>query len=127
MKKNVEKKTVFTGLHRRLSKIEKRIIALVATLSLQIVPVVYADDAGGGAAAGGGGNDGGAFQAISSVVHTVAHWLTVGALLVILLGSVMLGFAIKGNDADGKQNAVTMMVGAGIVAAVCGALSVFGF
>lgn len=125
MKKNVEKKTVFSGLHRRLSKIEKRIIALVATLSLQIVPVVYADD--GGAAAGGGGSDGGAFQAISSVVHTVAHWLTIGALLVILLGAVMLGFAVKGNDADGKQNAVTMMVGAGIVAAVCGGLSIFGF
>jgi len=122
MKKNVEKKTENTVFNGKLERLEKKLISLIAAATLSLTPVVVSAD---GNAAPAAKADAG--TAMNEVMKTVADWVTKGALGVCLVGAIMFGFAIKNNDAEQKQNGLMAMVAGGIVAAICGMISKFGF
>jgi hypothetical protein len=79
-------------------------------------------------AAGGGGGGGGADteEAFQNVVNLLVTWITRIGLLVGFVGAIMFGLAIKNNDADQKQSGLLTMVAGFVVAAICGAIDIFG-
>ncbi len=126
MKKNVEKKTENTVFNGKLERLEKKLISLIAAATLSLTPVVVSAEGNAAApAASGGGAD--ASAAMKDVMAKVGEWVGKGALGVCLVGAIMFGFAIKNNDAEAKQNGLLTMCAGGIVAAICGMLSKFGF
>ncbi len=58
-------------------------------------------------------------SAYFKVVNFILVWLRRAGFFVALIGAVMLGFAIKGNDADGKERGVLTMIAGFLVAAIC--------
>ena len=84
-------------------KLERKLLAIVATVMIAVSKTLkaYADDAST------------ASDAMDSVLQTIADWASKGGLAVAFVGAIMLGFAIKNNDAEQKQNALLTMVAGG--------------
>lgn len=105
-----------------LKKLKKRLYSLASMglVTCYTMATAYADDAVGAK------TEADANTAFVGVFGYVANWVSKGALAVAFVGAIMLGFAIKNNDAEQKQNAILTLVAGGVVAAVCGMLSTFG-
>ena len=69
-----------------------------------------------------GGDAEGTYQ---TVIQFFITWLTRIGMLVGLVGAIMFALAIKSNDAEQKQAGLLTMVAGFVVAAVCGASSMF--
>lgn len=104
---------------KTFKKLERKLLAIVATVMIAVSKTLTAYAASG--------DEQTASDAMDSVLGTVASWASKGGLAVAFVGAIMLGFAIKNNDAEQKQNALLTMVAGGAVAAICGLISSFGF
>ncbi|MBR3025844.1 MAG: hypothetical protein IKN85_13550 [Oscillospiraceae bacterium] len=111
-----------------LKKLKKRLYSLASMglVTCYTMATAYADN-NAAPAQGGGASGASADTAMNSVITTAGQWIGKGALVVVLIGGIMFGLGIKNSDAEQKTNGVLTMVAGGVVAAICGALSKFGF
>lgn len=62
----------------------------------------------------------------AAVVAFFVKWIKRVGLLVAFVGGVMFALAIKNNDAEQKQAGLLTLVAGFVVAALCGAVNMFG-
>lgn len=81
---------------------------------------------------GGGGQGGGATSgstaadtAYKNVMTFILTWIRRLGAAVAIFGAVMLGLALKKDDADQKENGIKTMIAGFVVWAICGAVSLF--
>lgn len=89
-----------------------------------ILPLAAGDPAEGGGASLDNQTDGD--TQFKSVLTFFVKWIKRVGLLVAFVGGVMFALAIKNNDAEQKQTGLLTMVAGFVVAALCGAVGMFG-
>ena len=114
--------TTKTLLGRVNGKKLRKILAVMAVMMVMFTLFTVTASAAGAPAAPAGGGAEGTYQ---TVINFFITWLTRIGMLVALVGAIMFALAIKSNDAEQKQAGLLTMVAGFVVAAVCGAASMF--
>ena len=77
------------------------------------------------AGAAGSGDAYDSDTAYQSVIYVILKWVRRLGAAVGLFGAIMLALAFKGNDADGKENGIKVMIAGFLVWAICAGAGLF--
>lgn len=111
---------------------EENVIIVQPMLNNYEEPVIQqlGNPQGGGQQGGGqqGGSKSGSSTADSAYENTmdfIITWIRRLGAAVALFGGIMLGLALKNNEADQKENGIKTMIAGFVVFAICGAVDMF--
>lgn len=100
------------------------VVQTAARFAPLIMPLAAGEPAEGGGASLDNQNDGD--TQFKSVLTFFVKWIKRVGLLVAFVGGIMFALAIKNNDAEQKQAGLLTLVAGFVVAALCGAVDMFG-
>lgn len=91
-------------------------VKLWSMIAMAIINVYMLSGAGMSAFADGVTNDAGSFD---TVVAFIVTWIQRIGYVLAFIGAVQFGFALKNDDADGKQRGLLTLASGFVVVAIC--------
>jgi hypothetical protein len=106
---------------------EENVIIVQPMLNNYEEPVIQqlGNPQGGGQQGGSKSGSSTADSAYENTMDFIITWIRRLGAAVALFGGIMLGLALKNNEADQKENGIKTMIAGFVVFAICGAVDMF--
>ncbi|HOA00020.1 hypothetical protein [Ruminococcus sp.] len=106
---------------------EENVIIVQPMLNNYEEPVIQqlGNPQGGGQQGGSKSGSSTADSAYENIMDFIITWIRRLGAAVALFGGIMLGLALKNNEADQKENGIKTMIAGFVVFAICGAVDMF--
>lgn len=106
---------------------EENVIIVQPMLNNYEEPVIQqlGNPQGGGQQCGSKSGSSTADSAYENTMDFIITWIRRLGAAVALFGGIMLGLALKNNEADQKENGIKTMIAGFVVFAICGAVDMF--